>query len=434
VKYFTLKNMAKIKNIVAREILDSRGNPTVEVDLTLNDGSYGRAAVPSGASTGSHEAVELRDGDKRYGGKGVRKAVKNVNEKILKALKGKEFDQRSLDRTMIELDGSHNKGKLGANAILGVSLAFAKAQAVSKKKTLYRYFKDISKTKEMLMPVPMMNILNGGKHADKSTDLQEFMIMPVGAKNFSEALRMGTEVFHALKKILHDKGFGTSVGDEGGFAPSLPSNESAIEIILEAVTKAGYTPGKDIGIAIDAAASELYKDGMYHLASENRTLTSAEMVDFYAKWVEKYPILSIEDGLHEDDWDGYKLMTEKLGKKIQIVGDDLFVTNIKRLERGINEKSGNSILIKLNQIGTVSETIDAIDMARNAGFTSVVSHRSGETEDSTIADFVVGLGAGQIKTGSLCRSERTAKYNQLLRIEEELGKKAVFPGKKVFKA
>jgi len=284
------------------------------------------------------------------------------------------------------------------------------------------------------MPVPMMNILNGGKHADKSTDLQEFMIMPVGAKNFSEALRMGTEVFHALKKILHDKGFGTSVGDEGGFAPSLPSNESAIEIILEAVTKAGYTPGKDIGIAIDAAASELYKDGMYHLASENRTLTSAEMVDFYAKWVEKYPILSIEDGLHEDDWDGYKLMTEKLGKKIQIVGDDLFVTNIKRLERGINEKSGNSILIKLNQIGTVSETIDAIDMARNAGFTSVVSHRSGETEDSTIADFVVGLGAGQIKTGSLCRSERTAKYNQLLRIEEELGKKAVFPGKKVFKA
>jgi len=426
--------MAKIKNIVAREILDSRGNPTVEVDVILSDKSFGRAGVPSGASTGSHEAVELRDGDKRYGGKGVRKAVKNVNEKILKALKGKEFDQRSLDRTMIELDGSHNKGKLGANAILGVSLAFAKAQAVSKKKTLYRYFKDISKTKEMLMPVPMMNILNGGKHADKSTDLQEFMIMPVGAKNFSEALRMGTEVFHALKKILHDKGFGTSVGDEGGFAPSLPSNESAIEIILEAVTKAGYTPGKDIGIAIDAAASELYKDGMYHLASENRTLTSAEMVDFYAKWVEKYPILSIEDGLHEDDWDGYKLMTEKLGKKIQIVGDDLFVTNIKRLERGINEKSGNSILIKLNQIGTVSETIDAIDMARNAGFTSVVSHRSGETEDSTIADFVVGLGAGQIKTGSLCRSERTAKYNQLLRIEEELGKKAVFPGKKVFKA
>jgi len=426
--------MAKIKNIVAREILDSRGNPTVEVDLTLNDGSYGRAAVPSGASTGSHEAVELRDGDKRYGGKGVLKAVKNVNITLLKALKGKEWNQRTLDQKMIEVDGTENKGKLGANAILGVSMAFAKATAVSTKKPLYKYFKEISKTKEMRMPVPMMNILNGGKHADKSTDLQEFMIMPVGAKNFSEALRMGTEVFHALKKILHDKGFGTSVGDEGGFAPSLPSNESAIEIILEAVTKAGYTPGKDIGIAIDAAASELYKDGMYHLASENRTLTSAEMVDFYAKWVEKYPILSIEDGLHEDDWDGYKLMTEKLGKKIQIVGDDLFVTNIKRLERGINEKSGNSILIKLNQIGTVSETIDAIDMARNAGFTSVVSHRSGETEDSTIADFVVGLGAGQIKTGSLCRSERTAKYNQLLRIEEELGKKAVFPGKKVFKA
>lgn len=419
--------MAKIKNIIAREILDSRGNPTVEVDLILSDASFGRAGVPSGASTGSHEAVELRDGDsKRYGGKGVLKAVKNVNEKILKVLKGKEFDQCSLDMAMIELDGTENKSKLGANAILGVSLAFAKAMAVSKKKSLHRYFKDISKTKDMVMPVPMMNILNGGKHAEKSTDLQEFMIMPAGAKSFKEALRMGAEVFHALKKILHDKGFSTSVGDEGGFAPSLGANENALEVILEAIAKAGYTAGKDMGIAIDAAASELYKDSMYHLASENRTLTSAEMVDLYAKWVEKYPILSIEDGLHEDDWAGYKLMTEKLGNKIQIVGDDLFVTNIKRLEKGITEKCGNSILIKLNQIGTVSETIDAIAMARKAGFTSVVSHRSGETEDATIADFVVGLGTGQIKTGSLCRSERTAKYNQLLRIEEELGPKASF--------
>ncbi|MFM2357820.1 MAG: enolase [Candidatus Parcubacteria bacterium] len=426
--------MAKIKNINAREILDSRGNPTVEVDVALSDGSFGRAGVPSGASTGSHEAVELRDADpKRYGGKGVLKAVKNVNTTLLKALKGKEFDQRSIDRTMIELDGTENKGKLGANAILGISLAFAKATAISKKKPLYKYFKEVSKTKDMSLPVPMMNILNGGKHAEKSTDLQEFMIMPAGAKSFKEALRMGAEVFHALKKILHDKGFSTSVGDEGGFAPSLGANENALEVILEAIAKAGYTAGKDMGIAIDAAASELYKDGMYHLASENRTLTSAEMVDLYARWVEKYPILSIEDGLHEDDWAGYKLMTEKLGNKIQIVGDDLFVTNIKRLEKGINEKSGNSILIKLNQIGTVSETIDAITMARKAGFTSVVSHRSGETEDATIADFVVGLGAGQIKTGSLCRSERTAKYNQLLRIEEELGKKAVFPGKKAFK-
>lgn len=425
--------MSKIKNIVAREILDSRGNPTVEVDLTLSDGSFGRAGVPSGASTGSHEAVELRDGDNRYGGKGVLKAVKNVNDKLFKALKGKEFDQRSLDRMMIELDNTTNKGKFGANAILGISMAFAKAQAVSKKKPLYKYFKEISKTKDLVMPVPMMNILNGGKHAEKSTDLQEFMVMPVGAKNFSEALRMGAEVFHALKKILHDRGFSTSVGDEGGFAPSLGANENAIEVILEAISKAGYVAGKDIGIAIDAAATELYKDGKYHLASENRTLTSADMVEFYAKWVEKYPILSIEDGLSEDDWDGYKLMTEKLGNKIQIVGDDLFVTNIKRLEKGINEKCGNSILIKLNQIGTVSETIDAITMARNAGFTSVVSHRSGETEDATIADFAVGLGTGQIKTGSLCRSERTAKYNQLLRIEEELGNKAKFLGKKALK-
>jgi enolase len=426
--------MFKIKSVLAREILDSRGNPTVEVDVTLADGSFGRAAVPSGASTGSHEAVELRDGDKRYGGKGVKKAVANVNTLILKRIKGKEFDQRSLDEAMIELDGTENKGKLGANAILGVSLAFAHAAAKSMKKPLYVYFQKVSKSKLPLsLPVPMMNILNGGKHALNSTDLQEFMIMPIGAKSFSEALRYGTEVFHALKKILKDRGLNTSVGDEGGYAPSLPSNAAAIEVILEAIQKAGYVPGKDISIAIDAAASEIYKDGKYHLTTENKVLSSEEMVNFYAEWVEKYPIVSIEDGLAEDDWNGWKLLTEKVGKKIQIVGDDLFVTNIKRLEQGIKEKAGNSILIKLNQIGTVSETIDAILMARDAKYTSVVSHRSGETEDVTIADFVVGLGTGQIKTGSLCRSERVAKYNELLRIEEALGKKAVFLGKKAFK-
>ncbi len=426
--------MSSIKQIKAREILDSRGNPTEEVDVTLKDGSFGRAAVPSGASTGSHEAVELRDSDKRYGGKGVRKAVDNVNTKLSRMLKGKDWNQRSLDEAMILFDGTENKGKLGANAILGVSLAFAHASAKSQKKTLYAYFKAISKTKEMRMPVPMMNILNGGKHALNSTDLQEFMIMPVGAKSFAEALRMGAETFHALKKILASRGLNTSVGDEGGFAPSLPRNESAIEVILEAIEKAGYKPGKDIGIAIDAAASEIYKDGRYDLATENKKLTSAEMVDFYADWVAKYPIVSIEDGLAEDDWEGYALMTQKLGKKVQIVGDDLFVTNPVRLQMGIDQKVGNSILIKLNQIGTVSETIDAIDLARKNGYTSIVSHRSGETEDTTISDFVVGLGTGQIKTGSLCRSERTAKYNQLLRIEEEMGAKAKYPGKQAFKA
>ena len=424
----------KIKKAWAREILDSRGNPTVEVDVTLSDGSFGRAAVASGASTGSHEAVELRDGDKRYGGKGVKKAVANVNTIIAKKIQGKAFDQRSLDDAMIALDGTENKGKLGANAILGVSLAFAHAAAKSLKKPLYKYFKDISKTKEMRLPLPMMNILNGGKHALNSTDLQEFMIMPVGAKSFAEALRYGAEVFHALKKILASRGLNTSVGDEGGYAPSLPSNAAAIDVILEAIQKAGYTPGKDIAIAIDGAASELYKDGKYHLDTEKKVLSSEEMVDFYVEWVNKYPIVSIEDGLAEDDWEGYKLMTQKLGKKIQIVGDDLFVTNPKRLKMGIDQKAGNSILIKLNQIGTVSETIDAIQMARDAKFTSVVSHRSGETEDSTIADFVVGLGTGQIKTGSLCRSERTAKYNELLRIEEALGKNAKFAGKAAFKA
>ena len=422
----------KIKLIHAREIIDSRGNPTVEVDVILKDGSFGRAAVPSGASTGSHEAVELRDGEKRYGGKGVHKAVKNVNVAIAKALVGKEWNQRTLDEKMIDLDGTMNKGKLGANAILGVSMAFAKATAMSSKIPLYKYFNKISKTKSSIqLPIPMMNILNGGKHAENSTDFQEFMIMPVGAKSFKEALRMGAEIFHALKKILHDRGLATTVGDEGGFAPSLPSNEAAIEVILEAITKAGYVAGKDIMLALDVAATELYKDGKYHLTRENRVLTSEEMVAFYADWCSRYPIASIEDGLAEDDWAGYELMTKKLGNKVQIVGDDLFVTNINRLKMGIEKGVGNSILIKLNQIGTVSETIDAVNMASKAGYTSIISHRSGETEDTTIADFVVGMGTGQIKTGSLSRTDRVAKYNQLLRLEEELGKKAVYRGKKV---
>ncbi|MFZ2523390.1 MAG: phosphopyruvate hydratase [Minisyncoccia bacterium] len=424
--------MQKISKIVGREILDSRGNPTVEVDVYLSNGGFGRAAVPSGASTGSHEACELRDGDKkRYGGKGVLKAINNVNTTILKSLKGKSFDQKSLDAHLIKLDGTENKTKLGANAILGVSLAFAKASAEALKKPLWKYFKDISKTKEVSLPVPMMNILNGGKHAENSTDLQEFMIMPLGAKSFSQALQWGAEIFHELKKILKARKLNTSVGDEGGYAPSLGSNENAIQVILEAITNAGYKPGKDIFIAIDAAASEIYKDGKYHLEIEGQTLSSEEMVNFYADWVKKYPIVSIEDGLAEDDWEGYKLFTKTLGKKVQIVGDDLFVTNIKRLKMGIDEKCGNSILVKLNQIGTVSETIEAIQMARSAGFTSIISHRSGETEDATISDFVVGLGTGQIKTGSLCRSDRTAKYNQLLRIEESLGKSAKFLGKNV---
>ena len=425
--------MHKISKIFAREILDSRGNPTVEVDLTLSDGSFGRAAVPSGASTGSYEAVELRDGDKkRYGGKGVLKAVENANTILKKALCGKEWNQKTLDAKMIEVDGTENKAKLGANAILGISLAFAHAVSKSEKKPLYKYFKDLAKTGYAVrLPVPMMNIINGGKHAENSTDLQEFMIMPIGAPTFAEALRYGAETFHALKKILKAKGLNVSVGDEGGYAPALPNNEAAIQVIIEAIQAAGYKPGKDISIAIDGAASELFnkEKNKYVLASENKELTSEEMVSFYENLVAKYPIVSIEDGLAEDDWTGYTIMTKKLGKKVQIVGDDLFVTNIKKLQEGIEKKACNSILIKLNQIGTVSETIDAIKMAKKAGYTSVVSHRSGETEDSTIADLVVGLGTGQIKTGSLCRSERVCKYNQLLRIEQELGKKAEFPGK-----
>lgn len=427
----------------------------MEADVLLSDGSMGRAAVPSGASTGSHEAVELRDDDKkRYNGKGVLKAVENINTVLVKALKGKEWNQESLDSKMIALDGTNNKGKLGANAILAISLAFAHAAAKSDDKPLFKYFRDISRihprqsassprNSAFVLPLPMMNILNGGKHAENSTDLQEFMIMPIGAKTFSDALRYGAEVFHTLKKILQERGLSTTVGDEGGFAPSLSSNEAAVEIILEAITKAGYTPGKDISIAIDAAASEIYvpasagatagEGGKYNLAREGKKLSSEEMVDFYGAWLEKFPIVSIEDPFHEDDWGAYELMTKKFGKKVQIVGDDLFVTNVLRLARGIEQKASNSILIKLNQIGTVTETINAINMASKAGFTSVVSHRSGETEDTTISHFVVGLGCGQIKTGSLCRTDRVAKYNELLRIEEALGKKAVFAGKKAFR-
>ncbi len=430
--------MPKILKIIAREILDSRGNPTVEADVILKDGSFGRAVVPSGASTGSREAIELRDGDgRRYDGKGVLKAVSNINTELRKVLVGKEFNQESLDEKMIEIDGTQNKARIGANAILAVSMAFARATAESDALPLYKYFKKIGKTgKPLVLPVPMMNIINGGKHAENSTDIQEFMIMPLGAPSFREALRYGVETFHALKKILASRKLSTLVGDEGGFAPALPSNEAAIEIILEAIAKAGYKAGKDISIAIDAAASEFYKDGKYRLEREGKMLTSSEMIEFYSRWISKYPIVSIEDGLAESDWEGYQVLTKKLGDKVQIVGDDIFVTNSKILQEGIEKKAANSILIKLNQIGTVSETIDTIKMANKAGFTSVVSHRSGETEDVIISDFVVGLGTGQIKTGSLCRGERTAKYNQLLRIEEELGKKAIFPGRgalKIFK-
>ncbi len=423
---------AKIANIHAREIIDSRGNPTVEVDVTLASGTLGRAAVPSGASTGSREAIELRDGDKsRYGGKGVLKAVGNVNGEIRDALLGKDAsDQAGIDQIMIDLDGTENKERLGANAILGVSMAAAKAAAAEAGVSLYRY---IGGEVATLMPVPMMNIINGGSHADNSVDLQEFMIQPVGAPNIAEAIRYGAEVFHALKKVLHERGMNTAVGDEGGFAPDLPSNEAAIEIIIEAIEAAGYTPGKDIFIAIDAAASEFYKDGKYELASEGKSLTAAEFVDVLASWVDKYPILSIEDGLDESDWDGWAVLTEKLGDKIQLVGDDLFVTNTKILKEGIDKGIANSILIKVNQIGTLTETFAAIDMAKAAGYTAVMSHRSGETEDATIADLAVATGTGQIKTGSLSRSDRIAKYNQLLRIAEELGERASYPGMAAFK-
>ncbi len=423
----------KIKNIVGREILDSRGNPTVEVEVVLSDDSFGRAAVPSGASTGSHEAIELRDGGKRYMGKGVLKAVKNVNETILKAVKNKAFTQEELDQTLIDLDGTPNKKKLGANAILGVSLAFARATAVSKKKPFYAYIAQLTKNKNMTLPVPMMNIMNGGAHAINSTDIQEFMIIPHGFTTFAKALQAGTEVFHTLKKILHDKGFSTTVGDEGGFAPSLNTNEAALKLIVEAIEKAGYKPDKQISIALDVASTELYKDGMYHLASEDRKFTSDEFITYYENLVKKYPIISIEDALAEDDWDGYVELTKRIGDRVQLVGDDLFVTNVERLQTGIEKEACNSILIKLNQIGTLTETLDAIALGAEHGYSSIISHRSGETEDSCIAHIAVGTGAGQIKTGSLSRTDRIAKYNQLLRIEEALGAKAEYPGKKVFK-
>ncbi|SHK27833.1 phosphopyruvate hydratase [Paramaledivibacter caminithermalis] len=425
--------MSNIIGVYGREILDSRGNPTVEVEIYLEDGSMGRAAVPSGASTGAFEAVELRDGDKeRFLGKGVLDAVRNINEIIAPEIVGLDaFDQVAIDKLMIDLDGTENKGKLGANAILGVSMAVAKAAASSLGLPIYQYIGGVN---AKTLPVPMMNILNGGKHADNNVDIQEFMVMPIGAKSFAEALRMGAEIFHNLKKVLKGKGLNTSVGDEGGFAPNLTSNEEALEVIIEAIKNAGYKPGEDIMLALDVAATEIYnkEDKKYELTGEGLVKTSEEMVEFYSSLVEKYPIISIEDGLDEEDWEGWKLLTEKLGGKIQLVGDDLFVTNTKRLSRGIENNTANSILIKLNQIGTLTETLDAIEMAKRAGYTAVISHRSGETEDSTIADLVVAVNAGQIKTGAPSRTDRVAKYNQLLRIEDMLDSSAEFAGMKAF--
>jgi enolase len=416
-----------IKSIKGRQILDSRGNPTVEVDVELVDGAVGRAAVPSGASTGSHEAVELRDGDpSKFQGKGVLKAVNNIKKIIAPAIVGMSaLKQEAIDRTMIELDGTPNKGKLGANAILGVSLAVAHAAANSQGMPLYRY---LGGEEAHLLPVPLMNILNGGKHAEDSVDLQEFMVVPAGAKSFAHALQIGSEVYHALKKVLKKRGANTSVGDEGGFAPRLATNREAVEVILSAIEAAGYKPGKDCFIALDPASTEFYKNGKYILAKEGVSYTSAEMVNYYSKLVEDYPIISIEDGMAEDDWAGWKLLNKKLGGKIQLVGDDLYTTNKERLSRGIKEHASNSILIKLNQIGTLSETLEVMNTAKKAGWTSVVSHRSGETEDTTISDLAVAMNSGQIKSGAPCRSERVAKYNRLLRIEEELGKKARYAG------
>jgi enolase len=420
--------MSKITNIIAREILDSRGNPTIEADVTLDSGVVGRAAVPSGASTGEHEAVELRDGDKkRYQGKGVLNAVANVNGEIKEALIGHEVtEQRAIDETLIKLDGTDNKGRLGANAALAVSLAAAHAAANDTSMPLYQYLGGDAATK---LPVPMMNIINGGSHADNSVDLQEFMIIPAGAPSFSEALRYGTEVFHSLKSVLGKRGLNTAVGDEGGFAPDLSSNEEAIAVILESIEKAGYRPGEDIYLGIDAASSEFFANGQYDLKGEGRILDAAGMKSLLADWVNRYPIVSIEDGMDENDWTGWQELTSEIGGQCQLVGDDLFVTNTKMLERGIQEKSANAILIKVNQIGTLSETLDAISMAQNADFGVIVSHRSGETEDTTIADLAVATAAGQIKTGSLSRSDRVAKYNQLLRIEQLLGDRAIYPGK-----
>ena len=423
--------MSTIKKVKAREILDSRGNPTVEVEVELSDGAKGQAAVPSGASTGKYEAIELRDGDKtRFNGSGVLQAVTNVNEPIAAAIIGMPAtDQEAIDRKLIELDGTDNKSRLGANAILGTSLAVAHAAANHLDMPLYRY---LGKADNYTLPAPLMNILNGGKHAADSTDFQEFMVVPAGASSFRHSLQLGAEVYQSLKKLLKDKGLSTNVGDEGGFAPSLPSNKEAMEAVLAAIEKAGYKPGKDCFIALDPAASEFYQDGQYILSREGANLTSAEMVNYYVKWASSYPLISIEDGMAEDDWDGWQLITEKLGSKIQLVGDDLYTTNVDRLSRGIGLKASNSILIKLNQIGTLTETIAAIKMAQQVGWTAVVSHRSGETEDTTIADLAVGLNTRQIKAGAPCRSERTAKYNRLLRIEEELGQEASFAGTRAF--
>ncbi|EDX90096.1 MULTISPECIES: phosphopyruvate hydratase [unclassified Alcanivorax] len=427
--------MSKIVDIKAREILDSRGNPTIEADVVLESGASGSACAPSGASTGSREALELRDGDKsRYLGKGVTKAVGNVNSAIRELLVGKDAsDQKALDQAMLDADGTENKANLGANAILAVSLAAAKAAAVDQGKPLYEYISDLQDDdNEYSLPVPMMNIINGGEHADNNVDIQEFMIQPVGAPTVAEAIRYGAEIFHALKGVLKKRGLNTAVGDEGGFAPNLPSNEAALEAIMEAIEIAGYKAGDDVTLALDCAASEFYKDGKYVLAGEGRSMSSEEFADYLAELCDRYPIISIEDGMDESDWDGWKILTEKLGKKIQLVGDDLFVTNTKILQRGIDENVANSILIKFNQIGSLTETLDAIKMAKDAGYTAVISHRSGETADTTIADLAVATAAGQIKTGSLCRSDRVAKYNRLIRIEQELGR-AAYHGRKEFK-
>lgn len=420
-----------IAKVTAREVLDSRGNPTLEAQVMLENGASGRAIVPSGASTGSHEAHELRDGGERYGGKGVQKAVQNVKQVLGPAIVGLEvLDQLTIDSTLIELDGTTNKSKLGGNAILGVSLACARAAAEALELPLYRY---LGGNNAKTLPVPMMNVINGGAHADNSVDFQEFMIMPVGAPSFAEALRYGTETFHALKKVLSGRGYNTNVGDEGGFAPDLKSNEEALEVLLEAIEKAGYEAGKDIAIALDPAVTELFKDDKYHLEGEGRVLSTAEMVDFWADWVGRYPIVSIEDGLSEDDWDGWQTLTAKIGDKVQLVGDDLFVTNPERLQQGIDRKVGNAILVKVNQIGSLSESMDAIELAKRHHYGTVISHRSGESEDSFIADLAVATNAGQIKTGSASRSDRIAKYNQLLRIEDTLGDRAVYLGKKALR-
>jgi enolase len=424
--------MSRISHIVGREILDSRGNPTVEAEVTLESGITGRATAPSGASTGEREAIELRDGDKsRYLGKGVLQAVNNVNTELAELVKGRDcFDQETIDKAMIDLDGTENKGRLGANSLLAVSLANAQAAAIQSGKPLYQYLGGDSAT---TLPVPMMNIINGGAHADNSVDLQEFMILPVGAPTFREALRYGTEIFHSLKSVLSEKGLNTAVGDEGGFAPDLSSNEEAIEVILTAIERAGYRAGEDIYLGLDVASSEFYKNGQYVLESEGKSFSAEQFADYLANWVDQYPIISIEDGMDESDWEGWAGLTNKLGQRVQLVGDDLFVTNTRILKRGIEENIANSILIKFNQIGTLTETIDAIHMAHKANYTTVISHRSGETEDVTIADLAVATEAGQIKTGSLSRSDRVAKYNQLLRIEEQLGDRAVYPGKSAFK-